>query len=204
MRFNKWLAIALCAAITTSCGENSTKETTDTDTVNTSVTTPESTTVSTTTSTTSIDVPEPTRTAFQTKYPNATNVTWRKYEPNDAIEWDWTGWPTMDTGDYVVSYNWDGTEYWTWYDDKNNWVGTVSPVTDHASLPAAVNKTVQTEFAGYTITNVDKENDKNRTAYEIEMSKGDDRMKALIAENGKVIKKKSVSADGTKTKEKTQ
>ena len=106
--------------------------------------------------------------------------------------------------DTVVSYNWDGTEYWTWYDDKNNWVGTVSPVTDHASLPAAVNKTVQTEFAGYTITNVDKENDKNRTAYEIEMSKGDDRMKALIAENGKVIKKKSMSADGTKTKEKTQ
>lgn len=199
MRLSKWFAVALCAAITTSCGENSTKETTDTDTT-TTVGTSTETNASVNTST-SIDVPEPTRTAFTTKYPNATNVTWRKYEPVNTIEWDWAGWPVLDTGDYAVSYTWDGSEYWTWYDENNNWIGTVSTVTDHASLPAAVNKTVQTQFPGYTIVSIDKENDKNRTAYEIELSKGDDKAKLLVAENGSVLKKKSVT-DGEKSKEK--
>ena len=181
MNLSKWLGAALCAVVTTSCGNNST-ETTDTDT---------STAVRTTTETnppvntsTSIEVPEATRTSFNTKYPNATNVTWRKYEPVNNIEWDWSGWPKLDTGDYAVSYNWDGTEYWSWYDENNNWIGTVSTVSDHASLPAAVNKTIQAQYPGYTIVSVDKENDKNRTAYEVELSKGDDKAKVLIAENG--------------------
>jgi hypothetical protein len=201
MRFSKWLAVAVCAAITTSCGENSTKERTDSDTSTVSTRTDVNDPVNTGT-TTSINVPEPTRTAFSTKYPNATNVTWRKYEPNSNIEWDWAGWPVMDTNDYAVSYTWDGSEYWTWYDENNNWIGTVSTVTDHSSLPAAVNKTVQSQYPGYTIVSVDKENDKNRTAYEIDLSKGDDKAKVLIAENGSVLKKKSMT-DGQKTKEKT-
>ena len=203
MRLSKWLAVAVCAAITTSCGENSTKERTDSDTSTVSTRTDVNDPVNTgTTATTSINVPEPTRTAFSTKYLNATNVTWRKYEPNSTIEWDWAGWPVMDTNDYAVSYTWDGSEYWTWYDENNNWIGTVSTVTDHSSLPAAVNKTVQSQYPGYTIVSIDKENDKNRTAYEIELTKGDDKAKVLIAENGSVLKKKSMT-DGQKTKEKT-
>jgi hypothetical protein len=199
MRLNKWLVIAVCAAITTSCGNNSTADTTTTDT-STQVTNNTETSTPVNTSTT-IVVPEATKTTFTTKYPNATNVTWNRYQPVDYIEWDWSGWPTLDTSDYVVSYNWDGTEYWSWYDENNNWIGTVSPVKDHASLPAAVNKTVQAQFPGYTIVNVDKENDKNRTAYEIELEKGTDKAKVLIAENGSVLKKKTMT-DGQKTKEK--
>lgn len=151
----------------------------------------------------SVNVPEPTRTAFTTKYPNAANVTWRKYEPVNTIEWDWTGWPTLDTGDYVVTYNADGTEYWTWYDNDNNWVGTITTVSDHSSLPSAVSNRIKTDFDGYTIVSIDKENDKNRTAYEIELSKGDAKAKVLIDESGKVLKKKTMGADGTSTKEKT-
>jgi hypothetical protein len=199
MRWNKWFVIALCAALTTSCGENSTTESTTSDTT----TTYDSTTAAVTTPvTTSVEVPEATRTSFQTRYPNATNVTWRRYEPVNSIEWDWAGWPVLDTGDYVATYTWDGTEYWTWYDDNNNWIGTVSTVTDHNSLPAAVNKTIQSQFPGYTIVSVDKENDKNRTAYEVELAKGEDKAKLLVAENGNVLKKK-MNTDGTKTKEKT-
>jgi hypothetical protein len=195
MRFSKWVAVAICAAMASSCGENSTNDRTDTDSATVSTTT-DNTSVPVNTS---IDVPEATRTAFTTKYPNATNVTWRKYEPVNNIEWDWAGWPVLDTGDYAVSYNWDGSEYWAWYDENNNWIGTVSTVTDHASLPAAVNKTVQAQFPGYTIVSVDKENDKNRTAYEIDLSKGSETAKLLVAENGNVLKKKTAAGDKTKT-----
>jgi len=68
-------------------------------------------------------------------------------------------------------------------------------------LPDAVNKTLESQFPGYTITNVNKENDKNRTAYEIKMEKGEDKMKALIDQNGNVMKKKG-KENGEKIKEK--
>lgn len=204
MQLKNWLAIAVCAAITSSCGENSTKETTsssDTTAAVTNAETTDKTYNNTNTVNTSVEVPEATRTAFQTRYPKVTNVTWRRYEPTNSIEWDWAGWPTLDTSDYVATYNWDGTEYWTWYDDKNNWVGTVSRVSDYKNLPEAVNNRIASDFAGYTITSVDKENDKDRTAYEIDLTKGDDKMTVLIAENGKVLKKKG-TVNGEKTKEK--
>ncbi|HET9431047.1 MAG TPA: PepSY-like domain-containing protein [Chitinophagaceae bacterium] len=198
MRFNKWLIIAICAAFTSSCGENSTKETTvETDTAGAAITSESSNQGYETSK--SVEVPPATRTSFETKYPNATNVTWRKYEPVSRIEWDWADWPVLDTGDYMVNYTWDGSEYWTWYDEDNNWIGTVSTVTDYAGLPAAVNKTIQSEFAGYTVSAVDKENDKNRTAYEIDLTKGDEQMRVLIDENGKVWKKKNLTT-GEKTK----
>ncbi|HEX6193564.1 MAG TPA: PepSY-like domain-containing protein [Chitinophagaceae bacterium] len=193
MRFSKWMVIAVCAAVTTSCGENSTTETKTNADTSTTATTPRTDVSEPVNTSTSLNVPEPTRTAFTTKYPNAANVSWRRYEPVNTIDWDWTGWPKMDTSDYAVSYNADGSEHWAWYDQDNNWIGTVSSVTDFASLPAAVTKTVQAQYPGYTITSVDKENDKNRVAYEIELNKGNEKAKLLVAEDGKVIKKKVVS-----------
>lgn len=77
----------------------------------------------------------------------------------------------MDTADYVANYRVGADEFWAWYDNENNWIGTVMTVTNHAGLPAAVNKSIQTNFAGYTLVSVDKENDKNRTAYELENDK---------------------------------
>jgi hypothetical protein len=200
MRFNKWMAIAVCAALTTSCGENSTKETTsNADTTVTNETARGTETSESSNNAYNVNVPEATRTSFQTKYPNATNVTWRKYEPVNSIEWDWAGWPVLDTGDYAVSYNWDGTEYWSWYDENNNWVGSTAAVKDYSTMPQAVNNTIKSQYSGYTITSVDKENDKNRTAYEVDLEKGDMKMKVLISESGKVIKKKDMST-GEKSK----
>lgn len=201
MRFRNWMAITTVVVFAASCGESSTKETSTTDTTG-SVTTPvdNNTTNSTTNNTTqtvpaaTVVVPEPTQKSFTTKYPNATNVSWNHYEPVSTFDWEWAGWPMMDTSDYVVRYNIDNNEYWTWYDNDNNWVATVSPVTDFAGLPAAVNKTIQKDFAGYTIVSVDKENDKNRTAYEVELAKGEEKVKALISESGTVIKKKGPEA----------
>jgi hypothetical protein len=103
----------------------------------------------------------------------------------------------------VAKFSANDAYYWVWYNETGDWIGTVAEVTDYSSLPAAVNNTIKTQFPGFTIKSVDKENDKNRTAYEIQMENGEDKMKALIAEDGTVIKKKG-KIDGEKIKEKNK
>ena len=62
---------------------------------------------------------------------------------------------------------------------------------------------LRAQFAGYEITEVDKEHDKDRVTYEVELKKGDDKLKVHFDENGKVVKKKGKIA-GEKTKEKEE
>jgi len=115
----------------------------------------------------------------------------------DATDWNYG----LDTNDYVVMFNWDNADYYAWYDD-GNWIRASTPMKDHSKLPAPVNNTIRNQFAGYEIVEVDKENDKDRTVYEIELKKGDeDKMKLTIAEDGTVMKKKG-KVDGEKVKEK--
>jgi Putative beta-lactamase-inhibitor-like, PepSY-like len=150
-----------------------------------------------------VDVPQPTRTAFETKYPKATNVKWSRYEPETGVTPDPADWNyKLDTSDYVVNFNLDGEDYYAWYDD-GAWVRATSPVKDHSKLPAAVNEAIRSQYAGYDITEVDKENDKDRTTYEVDLKKGDDKMKVHFDENGKVVKAKG-RVDGKKVKEKEE
>jgi len=197
MQVKKWILSAAVIALLAACNnKGSGDEYKDTSgTTNTSTTEYQQTTRT-------VEAPPATRTSFETKYPKATSVTWTYYEPAvTPIDWEWSGWTVMDTSDYTASFTMDGSDYWVWYDESGDWVGTVSTVTDHSSLPAAVNNTIKAQFAGYTIVSVDKENDKNRTAYEIELDKAGDKMKVLIDENGNVLKKKGGTGDD-KMKEK--
>ena len=197
MQSKNWLALVTIAVFATSCGESSTKDKATTEPIsNIDNKMQEKITV-----VNIIDVPESMKLSFERQYPKGDNATWSSYEPVTAFNWGWSGWPTMDTTDYMVKYTVDNSDYWTWYDNDNNWIGTVSAVTDFTGLPQAVNNSIQSKFPGYTIISVNKENDKNRTAYELELTKGEDKMKALIAENGDVLKKKGTVA-GEKIKEK--
>lgn len=151
-------------------------------------------TATVTTSTTDnakVEAPAAAKTSFESKYQGATNVRWQYHRPDlYKFEWDWSGWPALDESDYAVNYNWNGADYWAWYDQDGNWIGTVTNVSDHSSLPAAVNKTVQAQFAGKTIESIDMENDKDKTAYEIKFNDGS---KALIDANGNIMKKKDAA-----------
>lgn len=191
----KMLAV-VSLALLFSCNNTSEKTTTD-DTVATTTTQ-----VTDNTDVVMVEPPATIKTSFEAKYPQATNIRWNYHRPDFAtVEWDWSGWPVLDTSDYVASYTWDGSEYWSWYDQDGNWVGSVSRVRDYSTLPQAVNNTVTTKYNGYTIVSVDKENDKNRTAYEIQLESGTNKLKLLVDENGKVLKSKTISGD-TKTKDK--
>ena len=199
MKLKSLLAPALGVIILSSCGESSTdNSTSDVTKTDTSVIT---TTPSAGVNTTTVVVPEKTKTSFETKYPKASNTVWKRYEPLETIEWNWYEWPSMDTSDYMVTYNLDGSNYWTWYDEQGEWIGTVANISDFNTLPAAVTKTLNSQFDGFTIKNVDKENDKNRSAYEIDLEKGTDKMKVLVSESGTVMKKKG-TMNGVEVKEK--
>jgi hypothetical protein len=188
-------AMAAFVAFLSSCGSNS-ADTETTASIDTSAVTPMDTTttaiVSVPATTAIVDVPEKTKTVFKEKYPKATKVKWESHKPDTrAVEWDLAGWPEVDEGGRNAWFHWQGNETKAYYDEKSNWVGTVE-ITDPASLPKAVTSTLNQQFDGYTVTSVKKENDKSRTAYEITLEKGSGKVKALIDENGKVLKKKTV------------
>lgn len=141
-----------------------------------------------------IDVPASVTTAFTTQYPNATAVTWTTYDVNNVpIDWELSGWPAMDAGDYVVAYSVNNDKYYSWYDSDGTWVGTAYVMTDYKSLPAAVNTVLNDKYAGYSIVTVNKEMQKDRMAYEIQLKNGDSKTKLLVDENGNIIKQKTVA-----------
>ena len=149
-------------------------------------------TAGTTTTSTTVVVPTGTQTAFTTQYPNAANVVWSKYDTQVMvpIDWELAGWTTMDANDYLVRFDLDGENYYSWYDSDGNWIGSAYVVKDHSKLPAPVNTTLATKYAGYTIENVNREFQKDRMAYEVEIKKDASKIKLLVDADGNVIKEK--------------
>ncbi|MEO7462957.1 MAG: PepSY-like domain-containing protein [Ferruginibacter sp.] len=131
------------------------------------------------------DLPAPVSTTFTKKYPKAERVVWMQYEP---IEYDNMA---MDRQYYYVKYYTDGSDYISWYDNNGEWVRTSTKMENTSGLPDPVNATIKTQYPGYTISEVDKENDKDREMYEIELNKGDSKVKLKILPNGEIFKKKS-------------
>lgn len=159
--------------------------------------TTDSTAVSTTgpasTSTTTVTVPEGTRTAFTTQYPTATNVVWTSYDTKTEIpiDWEMTGWATMDENDYLVRFDMDNENYYAWYDSDGNWVGSAYVMKDVTQLPEAVSKVINEKYAGYTVKSVNREFQKDKMAYEVELTKPDGKAKILVDANGTIIKEKT-------------
>lgn len=142
-----------------------------------------------------IEVPATIQKAFVTQYPNATTVVWTNYDATTVVPIDieLTGWPAMDKSDYVVSYTMNNDKYYTWYDVNGDWIGTAYVVNDFKSLPPAISTMLNDKYAGYSIVTVNKEMQKDRMAYEIQLKNGDSKAKVLVDENGNIIKQKTVA-----------
>ena len=139
-----------------------------------------------------IDVPSGIQTSFTTQYPTATDVMWSTYDVSAVpIDWELTGWPVMDGSDYVVKFNMGSDKYYAYYDSNGDWIGTAYVINDYKTLPDAVNNTLNSQFAGYSITSVNKEFQKDRMAYEIQMKNGDSKIKLLVDSNGNIIRQKT-------------
>jgi hypothetical protein len=165
-------------------------------TTTTPVTTPTTTTPTTDTSTgtlpTGTGTPTVIITSFQTKYPNAANVTWSPYDKVTVpIDWEMTGWTPLDAGDYVAEFDMNGQKYYAWYDASGKWIGSSSMLANHSDLPKAVRDLLVSKYNGYTIDKVEREFDDNHTVYEIRLKKtDDDKVKLHVSEQGMVLKEK--------------
>ena len=137
-------------------------------------------------------VPSNIQTSFSTQYPDATSVTWAPYDVAVApIDWDLTDWAVLSPKDYTATYTMNGNRYYSWYDANGNWIGTTYDITDyHNGLPAAVNETIASKYSGYTIDKASQVTWKDRTAYELKLKNGNDKMKVLVDNNGTVLKQK--------------
>lgn len=145
-------------------------------------------------STVGIDVPAGIQTTFVTAYPTAADVVWSTYDVATLpIDWDLTGWPEMDQADYVATFMMNNDKYYAYYDANGDWIGTAYVVADYKSLPSAINTMIADKYPGYNIMTVNREMQKDKIAYEIQLKKGDSKTKLLVDENGNIIKQKTVT-----------
>ncbi len=144
------------------------------------------------TSSGSVNVPAGTQTIFSTQYPNATGVVWSNYDSlaTYPIDWELSGWAPMNSTGYVVQFNMDNDNYYGWYDSEGNWIGSSYSLKDHSKLPAAVHTAISSKYSDYTITDINTELQKDKTAYEIEMKKDNSKVKLLVSADGNILKEK--------------
>jgi len=142
--------------------------------------------------TTTVVAPDGTVTAFTNQYPNSTNVVWTRYDAAVVpIDWELAGWTAMDNNDYLVRFDMDNENYYAWYDDQGNWIGTAYVVKDVKTIPDPVSKAVYDKYPGYTITAVNREIQKDRMVYEIQAKSADNtKIKLLVDGNGNIVKEK--------------
>ena len=128
---------------------------------------------------------------FTTRFPSSSEVVWYRYTPEDRLDIYPTDWDyNMDATDYEVRFKMDGTDYQAFYND-GKWVRSEAALMGNTSkLPANISDMLKTQYAGYTVKNVETEQNSNRTIYEIELAKGNEKCKVHYTSEGAILKKK--------------
>ena len=154
------------------------------------------------TSAATVQPPAILETAFNKQYPGATNVVWSNYDSLAAIPIDMrlTGWKKMDAEDYMVTFNYKDQNYYAWYDNSGKWVGSAYTMEDFTKMPAAVHTAVKNaikkRYNDYNISQVNREfRAGNKSAYEVELTRDDDKVKMLVNADGKIGKIFKYSSD---------
>lgn len=149
-----------------------------------------------------VQAPEALETAFTKQYPGATNVIWTNYDSLAAVPIDMrlTGWKKMDADDYMVTFDFKDQKYYGWYDNTGKWIGSAYAMEDFTKLPAAVNTAVNNaikkRYSDYNITRVNREfKTGNKSAYEVELSKDDNKVRMLVNADGKITQIFKYAAD---------
>lgn len=145
------------------------------------------------TDTTVVVAPDGTQTAFVTRYPNATNVVWSHYDQTMVVPVDWelAGWTVLDESDYTVRFRMDNEDYFAFYDENGDWVGTAYVVRDFSTIPVAINTMISTSYPAYTISSVNRQFQAERVAYEVELKSSTQKVKLLVDSNGNILKQKT-------------
>lgn len=130
-------------------------------------------------------VPQKASASFTSTYPNVSTASWYKYRPMANDEY-------MDDADYYyAAYQLDGIDYYVWYDDEGNIYRTSNRMKDPSGLPAAVTTTLNAQYPGYTIDEVDEQKEDGMMMYEVKLENDkDEKVKVKIKPDGTIHKLK--------------
>lgn len=139
-----------------------------------------------------VKVAESIKTALAAQYPGATNIAWSNFDSLAAVPIDlrMAGWKKMNGDDYLVTFDLDNENYYAWYGSDGDWIGSAYTMKDFTKLPAAVNTSIKNaikaRYQDYNITNVNREFQKNKKSYEVELKNADSKVKMLVNADGKI------------------
>ena len=118
------------------------------------------------------EIPTAVRTAFQSAYPNATEVEWELEGDEIEVEWE------MNGEEYEASYNKMGKLL-------NSDYGINLTIDE---LPLPVSQAVNNQFPGYLMDDVQQVTVNGEQQFEIEMNSRDgNRKKATFTANGRLV-----------------
>jgi len=141
---------------------------------------------------------------FSKQYPTASNAVWSNYDSlaNVPIDMRLTGWKKLDAEDHMVKFDYEDESYYAWYDSNGKWIGSAYTVKDISKLPVkvktAVQNAIKTRYAGYEISQVNRELQTGKSAYEVELAKGDKEVRMLVTPAGKITQIFKYSQQKTK------
>jgi hypothetical protein len=139
-----------------------------------------------------VTVPTNIRSNFAIAYPDATSVVWNSYDiSNVPVDWELTGWNTLDKNAYAVTFNMGNDQYYGWYDANGNLIGTATVVTDYTKMPYVVTNMLHDKYTGYNIDWVGREIVGSKANFEVKLSQGDNKVQLLVDSNGNVLKEKT-------------
>jgi len=139
-----------------------------------------------------IVVPATIISTFTSQYPTATEVVWANHDSLAAVPIDlrMADWEKMDAEDYMATFEMDNEKYYAWYNSEGKWIGSAYKMDDISKLPApvstAIKNAIKTKYTGYTISNVNREFQKDKKTYEVELVKDDSKVRMLVTSNGKI------------------
>jgi hypothetical protein len=117
-------------------------------------------------------VPAVVKQAFTKKYPKATDAKWE-----------------MEDKDYEVNFKLNGVESSANFDATGKCLESETEITFDA-LPQAVKDAIAKSFAGYKTGDVSKVVSKKKVLYEVDLTKGKEKLELQFNNDGKVEKRK--------------
>lgn len=118
------------------------------------------------------NVPANVKTAFNQKFPTATNVKWGK---ENSKEWE-------------AEFKMDNKEYSANYDNNGSWIETEYVITTN-EIPEEVKTAIDKDYVGYNIALSEVSETVTGKVYEFELKKGTKKIEVAFDPYGKVINK---------------
>lgn len=118
-------------------------------------------------------VPAPVVNGFQQQFKNTTDVKWEKKKDHYEVKFEINKInhkAKIDAAGKIVKHDTD---------------------IKHTELPAAIQKTIAAQFAGYTIKDPEKVEEGGKVTYKVELKKDKDEKKLIFGTDGTVISNKT-------------